>query len=183
MAQQRKCSCDADMNISALLWTRVPAWHKLNKHSPYSLTATEFIFCFFFIVRYATMLWFQLESFLRFCHCTICFGIIGHQHVHWNSGRKICAFRATAISVFLFIMFPCYVNIVHYLWFNEKTNFVSILSSWDTFKLYEYTVNAVGCVLTFWHACCLSSVQCGCYECCGTGSALYKGTGDGGAAI
>jgi hypothetical protein len=27
-----------------------------------------------------------------------------------------------------------------------------------------FVVNAVKCVLTFWYACCLSSVQCGCYK-------------------
>jgi hypothetical protein len=36
-------------------------------------------------------------------------------------------------------------------------NCVSIFFSWDTFKLY--VINAVKCVLTFWYACCLSSVQ------------------------
>jgi hypothetical protein len=37
-------------------------------------------------------------------------------------------------------------------------NCVNILFSWDIFNFY--IVNAVKCVLTFWHAFCLRSFQC-----------------------
>jgi hypothetical protein len=48
---------------------------------------------------------------LKTSHCNTCFGLLGHHQMHYNSG-ELCAFRATAIGVFVFTTFLNGFNVV-----------------------------------------------------------------------
>jgi hypothetical protein len=53
---------------------------------------------------------FRLNPF-KICHCTTCFGLLGHHQVRWIGGNCF-AFRATVIGVSVFTVFLKEVNVV-----------------------------------------------------------------------